>query len=554
MTMREIIRSISRQEWKFVGLSALAAMIITAIPVAVGIWAASKHGLVWSGRQVFGPGDFSVYLSLIQQAKDGRLLFDNLFTPEYSRPVLNIFWLSVGWLAKLVRASPLVAYHLSRTLLIPVLAATAYVAIAYFIRPIKERIAALMLFMFGSGLGMYYAAVIPQPASSPGLYQWPIDLWVAEAHAFTSMLYSPHFIASWVLLIWAILLVANAVEQASFKYTLAAGMVGALLLQFHPYHVPTLMTVATGIAVARLWQLRRLELKVILAAIIFITLLIPPIAYHYAFALADGYGRYFSFSNLTLTPSLGYVLLGFGAVSILWIFGRSVSADDRSGYFRRQVLYVWAATHLLLAYAPFNFQRRLLEGLDFPLVILAIPPIFALTDWLRRKHGSGSVVIVAIAAIAVFMFSNFSAVGRNVVMYVQNYPPLTFMRPGEAAAYDWLAANTSYEPTSVLVGPEHGNRIVGYANRRVFMGQWSQTIDPAQKMRLARLFYGGKMTDTESVDLLREYGLTHVFVGREETRLGGASLAGKMFLRQVFANDDAVIYEVSPEAIGVSAE
>ena len=69
------------------------------LPAIAGTLWAQRNGWEWNGRSFFAPGDFSVYLSYIAQVRNGHLLLQNSSTTEHLVPVLNIFWLLIGWFA-----------------------------------------------------------------------------------------------------------------------------------------------------------------------------------------------------------------------------------------------------------------------------------------------------------------------------------------------------------------------------------------------------------------------------------------------------------------------
>ena len=72
----------------------------------------SPPGTVFVGTFYY-VDDFYNYLSYVQQAEDGALVFRNkLASPTLPPALVNLEWLLVGWLSVLLGGAPLVAYRL----------------------------------------------------------------------------------------------------------------------------------------------------------------------------------------------------------------------------------------------------------------------------------------------------------------------------------------------------------------------------------------------------------------------------------------------------------
>jgi len=537
-----LLARISRAEWRFAFGLAAAVAIVTSVPPVVAALAARSAGIEFTGRQFLSPGDFGVYLSYIAQAKAGHLLFENLTTSERLTPVLNILWLSIGWLAKGLSLSPLAAYHIARIALIFPLAAVAYAACSYFFAERMHRRWAYLLFMLGSGLGLYVAPFLSQAAVMGGRYEWPIDFWVAEANGFMTMLYSPHFIASWTLIIAALTLLLMAYDTGRAKYGVWAGLTALVLFQFHPFHVPTLYAVG-GVALLARTRSRGFRMSQWTAYLAFLALSAPSLAYHYWLTHWSPNAAFMLDNNITVTPSLFHLVVGFGAISALAIGGWV--ADKEEGLLapeHRRFLAIWALVQLVLVYAPFPFQRRLLQGLEFPLVMLSVPAISALQKALRRKtwyDGAFALTYGTFLAAAVFLPSSVSAIARSLEAYGQRPPSMFFFDADQSAALAWLRQNTG-EDAVILSSMGSGNDISGWAVRRVYLGHWANTIDLAGKQAETTRFFGS-MTSAERSAFAAAQGITHVYEGPAERKSGG-SLDGDPAFSAVFRSGGIAIY------------
>ncbi len=543
MTPRQLLKQISANEWWLVAVMSIIAVILTSLPPLHGLYLAYVRGSVWNGRQFMSAGDFNVYLSFIEQVKQGHWLFDNLFTTEKMAATLNVFWLGVGALAAALRLSPLAAFHLVRILLIPPLAAVAYALIACFFSERRRRILAAALFLFGSGVGIYLAPLFPAVTAGPR-YEWPIDLWVAESNAFLSMLYSPHFIASLTLMLLAFLLLLCAFTSGRLRYALYAGLTGLLLFQFHPFHVPLLYAVP---AVWLAWRQYRRSVgwRHWLAYALFVAVSLPAAAYHLYWTSADPASAALVKANLTLTPSVWHLVFGLGAVSVLAVFGyrRGPGAADAEGLW--DFLAVWALVQLLLVYVPVPFQRRLVEGIQFPLVVLSVPALLRLYGRFWRRFPSGRLFrysVSLILASVIFLPSTFSALYRGSRVYTLDPLPRFFHSRNQAAALAWLKSAVPAD-AAIMASLESGNVIPGWSARRVYAGHWVYSVDLSRKAADILWFFGAA-SDAERLRFAREKGLDHVFCGPTERALGGCPSAGALFI-PVFRSGNVTIYQVA---------
>src|SRR5690606_24608357 len=201
---------------------------------------------------------------------------------------INVFWQAVGYFAGLLRLPPIAAFYVVRTLLIPALAFIAYLTVAHFTGDATRRKLSFALFMFATGFGAYFAPLFPDSRLVAGSYEWPVDLWVGEAHAFTSMMFSPHFVASFALILAVVLALRLAWSSGrayAAVYGMTAGFLGILLFQFHPFHAPTLYAVGGAYLLFETIRTRRIDGRW-LPYLAFVALSAPVVWYHYLIASA----------------------------------------------------------------------------------------------------------------------------------------------------------------------------------------------------------------------------------------------------------------------------
>ena len=552
MNLTELVKSITRREWLVVAAVALVLTLLTSFPPLYGWLVGLSRGQEWNGLQFFSPGDFGVYLSYINQARGGAFFLDNIFAVgEPTVPVVNLLWWSVGLLARLTSLGPVAAFYVARSLSVLPLAAACYLAVSFFLRRRTERLVAFLLLMFGSGWGALAAPFLNETGPS---ISWPIDLWVPESNLFASQIYSPHFVVSWTLLILSMLLLAVAYESGRSRYGLLAGLVALLLFEFHPFHAPTLyaagffgwLTLAAFRRDGAVW--RRLT-----AFVLFVAVSFPAVAYHYLLLNGDGrLTREIAAANVTLTPGWPYVLLGFGLPLILAPVGLFLCRRNGSPRLAG-LLAVWALSHLVLSYLPFSFQRRFLEGAEFPLGILAVPVVvLAVGRLIKTIRMFGRSIVPAIGLFLFLFLFLLSAFASSIDIYasiLQPYRhgsfPNVFFSSDESTVLDWIRENTSDDASFIGSGVS-GYLIAGWTGRRVLFGHWVNSGDMERRQSEIEEFFG-RSDEAERVEFMQSLGLTHIFVGtRERAAAGGEFVIGRSF-RQVYASGGFEVYELGPD-------
>src|SRR5687767_8050814 len=91
---------VKRSELQYALLGASAVMLLTCVPYLI-VWFYTPLDAVFPWI-LFNSDDHGVYFAWIRQARDGHLLFRNLFTTEPQRGIyLHIYFLALGGLSRL---------------------------------------------------------------------------------------------------------------------------------------------------------------------------------------------------------------------------------------------------------------------------------------------------------------------------------------------------------------------------------------------------------------------------------------------------------------------
>jgi hypothetical protein len=216
----------------------------------------------------------------------------------------------------------------------------------------------------------------------------------------------------------------------------------------------------------------------------------------------------------------------------------------------------WVLVVPPLLYLPFNLQRRLIEGFQIPLCILASLGLAryvlravtrsGLTRSLTRFQRYTQPKLrrfVTTAIILLTIPSNLLLVATSLVQVSRLSSPI-FHEGMELEAMDWLAAHTQPSDT-VLSSRQIGNYIPARAGNRVFLGHGPETIHAEEKENIVRQFFQTQTNDAYRKEILNQYDIAYLFYGPAEKALGDFQPATSPYLEEVFTNGRHTIYEVN---------
>jgi hypothetical protein len=325
--------------------------------------------------------DFYNYLSYAQQAEDGALVFRNkLASPTLPAALVNLEWLLVGWLSRLLGGAPIVAYWLLGLL---ALAGFVVVVDRWLVRgglPPSRRLAGLWLVFTGGGLGGLLVAT----GRIGGLR--PYDVF-AGLYAFVETVANPHFVLGTTLL--AAALAAFAADRPG-----RAVLLGAVLGLVRPYDAALLAGVE-GLAVLVRWPAREWPRRLVPVAA-----LAPVLAYNaWVFLWSPGFRVFSSPRYAGSVPSLLELAIAIGPAVLAALATLRIRSDrDVVAGRHRLYLALWAGLAILLVVLhPVSFSLQFLAGVGVPLLVLSAIGL----GRMRRGVLEAAVPLFAITALVV---------------------------------------------------------------------------------------------------------------------------------------------------------
>lgn len=394
-------------------------MALAAMPLLYGYFA-KPAGATYLGEP-FATDDTMVYAAWMRQAMDGRLLFDNRFAVDPQPGLtLHIYFLALGWLAKLI-GIPL-AQAAARVGFAGLFVLLAHRLIGKVVEDPYTQKLTLAVTTFGGGLGFLVwhtfgvAIVKPSPIAPLLLGRLPTDVWQTEAFVFPSMLVNGLFMVSLCLIVGIFLSVLDARE--SWKPVPIGALCFLLLMNIHSYDVLLVALVLVAFLGASAfakratltWGLRTVTmgLGAIPPALWFLHVLKNDPVFQ-ARAATETYApnfRLIVFGLILLIALSSLALLGKGAqlrrkvgvgvAGLVLVVAFAVAEGHKEGYWLgpaawivafaiacalsaclsddsdgKNLVVAWAFVGLVAPYFPALFQRKLAMGISAPWAILA---------------------------------------------------------------------------------------------------------------------------------------------------------------------------------------
>jgi hypothetical protein len=399
--------------------------------------------------------DFYNYVSFVQQAEDGRLLFENKLMLEPHAPALfNLEWWSVGALSRLLGRSPFLAYRVLALLALLGLLFCADRALRRLGVSPERRFWALILVATGGGLGGLLFELTSRPIFrcadlSIGLFP------------FMEALVNPH----WLLASWLLLESLLAFERArSWREALVAGALGTALGLVRPYDLVWLVAIhGLSVLLSPKTPYRQGLLPLVG--------LLPVVLYNYWVFVALPTFATYSATRYAMPPAADF-LLGLGPAAAVALWSIRAEAGEPSARSLRLRLCVWAGLAALAAVVrPVPFTQQFLIGAGLPLLLLAAPGLARLR----------SLVLPA----ATLLFGATAFVALHILMA----PDPNWLVPAERRE----AALALREPCRagglVMAPPDIGLYVIGLTACRAYVSH-PFAPDHAQRLERGRAFFG----------------------------------------------------------------
>ncbi len=517
-------------------------LFFTSLPYLY-LWWRTPAGQNYSFVTYINPTDTYVYYDYIKQAQLGRVVFTNYYTAESDwAGIVRPFWLIVGWWGKLIGAGPVLTFHLARIILIILFVGVIYKVMQVFIRDDSQIIFALYFFFFTLGFGWVYLLIKPNFWLSEPWFNAPFGLVAPDAFPFSAMVSSPHFIASWILLVGGISLyfyLWDKNKQDIYKWFLT-GVIFAFLFSMHPFYV---VTVYSLLLLLLIWGTLKFKNKKIVWQQFVVTGAVSLlfVVYYFLVGFIDWSIWVKANQNFLPSPIWYLTLLSFGPIIFLAIVGSVLLFRQKQINSRIIFLLIWFVVGGLLIYFPVSWQRRLAEGWYFPLVLLSAFVWY----WLQKK--SKSILFGVLFALVFFLFS----FGSIVVIGFNKY-----IREGEGAGYlyydnsakqagEWLKNSTPANSVILTNDDDLFAKLPFWSDRKIFFAHLVETIFSHAKFNQLVWFFGSDKADDKKYSFLLANNIDFIVFNQDKGELSRFNPFNKKFLKPVWQQGNLIIFAVN---------
>ncbi|OGY44518.1 MAG: hypothetical protein A2729_01655 [Candidatus Buchananbacteria bacterium RIFCSPHIGHO2_01_FULL_39_14] len=543
--MKELINSVTRREWQFVALMSVLMIILTGLPYLIGYFMAPA-GTGYNGLDSLTPGDNPIYYSYINQVKNGSVLVKDLFTAEFQETAMfNIFWFLVGNLAKIFNWSVIFSFHFIRLFLTPVFVVAVYIFFTLFFRESKERKLALIFLLFSAGVGAYFIAPFSllDFSGQPG-FGTPNDIWVPESITFLSLYKTPHFIASLILMILIFLLMLLAFEKKQFRYSFGAGILAAIYFNFHPFYIPLIFGTLFFYLTILIFKAKKILWFEVSHFLLLILLSLPSIYYHFWLIATSEVIRQRALQNITLAPNFIFILIGYGFLWPLAAWGMIYLFKKRKFNHYYLFLACLLLVAILLIILPNQFQSRYLQGIHLPLVIFAVVGLYSFKDTAKFKFLNNNFLLFFLF-ILFFAISNLFNLTRDLYYFIiQPEAVKNYFYLSEDLVFALKKLNELPAGSLVLSDVNTSLFIPGFSQQPVFVAHGIETIDYGVKRLYADWFFAADNNSEKRLTFLKKQGIDYLFFNQGIKKTGFFNPADKNYLKFVYQNRDAQIYQV----------
>ena len=490
-------------ELRWAASLALLAVAITSLPFLIAP-AFLESGSSFSGFLI-NPVDGYSYLAKMRQGAD---LLSEFRLPYSSEPgpgvVLFVYQMILGAISSVIGLPQILTYHAARVLGTLAMLASSYLFFKRTLQSAGAKWAAFVLTVFGSGVGWIALPI--------GLF--PIDLWVPEAIPFLSAYANAHFPLATAALITCVTLILfpEILPDARQALLFLGGLLLALLQPFTVIAIGIVLGAWLVVERLRGAPTERLRIWAVGMAA-FVVGALPMLVYTWGVIHQHPVLAVWNEQNLTPTPSIVEVLLGYGLVLIFAIAGMLIG--NARGRPAGRLLIIWTILGFIMLYLPVSLQRRLTLGLFIPLAALAGTGLTAIASTRRR------LALLLTATIILSLPSHLVVIGSGLVAVSQGGAGVVISE-SDQALLGWIERNISEDPL-ILAGFDTGNRLPAYSDVRVLYGHPFETPHSENQKVLVRELWTWNGDAVLGLQALRAAGVDYAFYGEEEKELGNPS-------------------------------
>ncbi len=514
-------------------ISILSALILiwSSLPTWAG-QLAQTNDLHFRGIY-FDPQDYSVDSSMIQAGMQGDWAYEFRFTTELPHPAyVRMFYITLGHISKWIHLAPERTYELARW----IFGFSALFAIYDLFRRIfPDRFWArtgFLLAALGSGLGWLQLLLHWSSGSIT-----PIDFWFIDGYILFSLSLFPHFTFALTGMCIAMSLWLEYLKTRRWQYILWIALVAILVQATNPIAFAVVDIGFVGAVLFAWWQDRKIQCRDVGSLALLALAQLPLLAYNFIVLTRDPIWSQYTIENQTLSPPFLYYVWGFALFWPLAIAGGAVALKQKIPALGAALF--WIVIAFLLAYSPFEIQRRFLLGITIPMSMLAVwalkeffETVAAKSPGLNRWRSGFILLFIFIASSS----SIYLSLGRAV--YLQTHPAEFFYPAGIDGAVQWLNQHAPADDF-VLASKQTAQIVAQKTDLRVYYGHEMETLNFLAKQEDVKSFY----ENNNPSDWINSTSVKWIIYGPLEQEIGSNFIPSSN-LQLVYNDRDVKIYAV----------
>lgn len=529
---------IETKERRWIWLFAIAVLAVTTVPYLIGYWVQGNQW-VFNGF-VFGVEDGNSYIAKMLEGAFGNWLFRTPYTAYPQNGALAFLpYLLLGKLSAgaAQHAQLVFLFQLFRWVGGFLLIFATYDFATFFLKKVSSRRMATGLATLGGGLG--WLSVVGLKFLWQG--RIPLEFYSPETFGFLSIQGLPHLEVARAFLLWGIKGYLVNINEFKYKSAVKNGLLWLAMGLFQP------LTVLVGWVVIgchvlvsgivrnfkrlKIMELFRANQNPLITFLIMVIISAPLVIYTYVSFQTDPFLRGWTDQNLILSPPITDYLLAFLNVLPFSIAGAVLVFKTRR--WEAGLLAIWLLIIPILAYAPYNLQRRLPEGVWVAIVVLGM-------IYIEEKVSSHPRSIRAWLMTA-FLSSLLFFAGA---IYTVARPGIPLFTPAqEVEAFTALGAKAGQNDV-VLASFDIANALPAWLPVRTVVGHGPESINSDELTPRVEAFFKDATPDTDRLSLINEFGIKYIILGPDEQSASSWKPLQSSFARQIFQNTAYLVYEV----------
>lgn len=397
----------------------------------------------------------------------------------------------------------------------------------------RYRFLAVILATLGGGLGFLYLL------GWTSLWQGglPLEFYSPETFGFLSFLAIPHLLWARGFLFWGFTKYFRENLEVPFWGGMKAGAIWNLTGVMQPFTIVVgWAALAIHVLVEIAYSFFQKDHPFKSQPLFWIKRAIgaglassPFVIYTFVSFRIDPFLKQWEKQNVILSPAFGDYLLAYGILFPMALLGvwRWIRQSDVA----KRFLIFWILFFPLLAYAPYNLQRRLPEGVFVALSIVAVAGFSTL---------SGKIRFLAKVWLTFAGVSSLILVGGGILTLLNPAPPLYY----HVDEQDLFKTMQKVIPRSsvVLADWDLSNLLPAHVPVRVIIGHGPESLRAIALKQTVEKFFKGALDEQEVRRFLRNEHVEYLIVRNKSSNF--RDWQQEPFLRLIYQNHSFELYQV----------